>query len=212
MVSILVHFGAFWCTSCATPKPLQDLLWLLYPSRCPFNPRMDHISHSGKIRNSLLCHAILVHFGAFWCMSWASPWPLYDLLGLLSSFKWPFNPEMGNISHSGQIQNTKLCHAVETISMQFGAFWCIMVHLMCNPVTPIWLALTHLPFQVSIYSGNGSHKSLRTNSKYFAQSWYSDHFGLFSSILVHLMSNPTAPVYWIFIKPSILCILRINSF
>ena len=47
MVSILLHFDAFWCTSCATPKPLQDLLWLLYPSRCPFNPRMDHISHSG---------------------------------------------------------------------------------------------------------------------------------------------------------------------
>ena len=43
----LVHFGAFWCASCVTPQPLHDLLWLLYPSKCPFIPEMDHMSHSG---------------------------------------------------------------------------------------------------------------------------------------------------------------------
>ena len=72
MVTILVHFGtfgAFWWTSCATPWPLHDLLWLLNPLKCPFIPEMDHISHSGQIRNALLSHGtvtILVHSSAFW--------------------------------------------------------------------------------------------------------------------------------------------------
>ena len=102
--------GAFWCSSCTTPWTLHNLLWLLYPSRCPFHPEMDYISHSGWIQNSLLCHAmmtILVHFGA----SYVRP---FDLLWLLSSFRCLFNPEIDHISHSGQIQNTKLCLTVET--------------------------------------------------------------------------------------------------
>ena len=86
---ILMHFGAFWCTSCATPWPLHDLLWLLYPSKCPFTPEMDHINHSGLIQITQLWHAmytILVHFGAFgafWCTYCATPWSLHDLLWLL---------------------------------------------------------------------------------------------------------------------------------
>ena len=56
----LVHFGA-------TPWPLHDLLWLLYPLKCPFIPETDHISHWGQIWDVLLSHGtvtILVHFGA----------------------------------------------------------------------------------------------------------------------------------------------------
>ena len=73
MVTILVPFDAFWYTSCVTPWPLNDLLWLLYPSKCPSTPEMDLISHSGLIQITQLWHAmysILVHFGAFgafWC-------------------------------------------------------------------------------------------------------------------------------------------------
>ena len=77
---ILVHFGAFWCTSCLTPWPLHDLLWLLYPFKCSFTPEMDHIGHSEQIRNTLLSHGtvtILVHFSPFWCTSWATPQPLW---------------------------------------------------------------------------------------------------------------------------------------
>ena len=36
----------------------------------------------------------------------------------------------------GQIQNTLLSHAMETILLHFGPFWRILVHLMCDPMTP----------------------------------------------------------------------------
>ena len=123
----LVHFGAFWCASCATPWPLHDLLWLLYPSKCPFTPEMDHMSHSGQIRNTFLCDGtvtILVYFGPFWCTSWATPWPLHDLLWLLHLSKCPFTPDMYHLSHSGKIWNTYLCHGTVTILVYFGPFWC----------------------------------------------------------------------------------------
>ena len=89
MMATLVHFGAFWCTSCAAPWPPNDLLWLLSSFKCPFNLEINHISHWGQIRNTLLCHAMiaqLVHFGAFWCTSCVTPELLHDLLWLLSSF------------------------------------------------------------------------------------------------------------------------------
>ena len=76
---ILVHFGSFWCTSSATPWPLHDLLGLLSTSKCPFNQKMDHISQSGQIRNTLLWNGTettLMHFGPFLCTSWATPRPL----------------------------------------------------------------------------------------------------------------------------------------
>ena len=66
---ILVYFGAFCYTSCATPWPLHDLLWLLYPLECQFIPEMNYINHWGQIQNALLSHGtvtILAHFGAFW--------------------------------------------------------------------------------------------------------------------------------------------------
>ena len=100
----------------------------------------------------------------------------------------------------------------QCILVHIGAFWGILVHIMCNPMTPPWLALTPPPFQVSIYSRYGSCKSLRTNSKHLPLSWYCDHFSVFWSILVHFVGDPTTPLYWIFIKSSKTCILRIKSF
>ena len=69
-----------------------------------------------------------MHFGAFWRISCVTPWPLHDLYWLLSPFKCPFNPEEDHLSHSRQIWNNLLCHAMVTILVQFGAFWCILVH------------------------------------------------------------------------------------
>ena len=155
---------------------------------------------------------ILVHLGAFWCASYATPWPLHDLLWLLCPSKHPFTPEIDHMSHSGQISNYFALRCNGAHFVLFGPFWCILVHLMCNPMTPPWLALTPIPFQVSIYSRNWSHKSLRTNSRCFAQSWYSDHFGPFWSILVHIMGDPTTPLYWIVIKSSKTCVQHTKSF
>ena len=131
---ILVNFGAFWCTSCATQWPLNDLLRFLYSSKCPFASVMDHISHLGQIQNTLSSSwwyimygalwCIIVHFGAFWYTSCATPWPHHDLLWLLYPFKCPFTLGMDHICHSGQVQNTLLCHDMETILVHLGPFWC----------------------------------------------------------------------------------------
>ena len=165
----LVHFGVFWCATCATPWPLHDLLWLLYPSKCPFTPVLDHtepMDHSTNLKYlALSCYGhhlrtfwcILVHLGAFWCASYATPWPLHDLLWLLCPSKHPFTPEIDHMSHSGQISNYFALRCNGAHFVLFGPFWCILVRLMCNPKTPPWLALTPLPFQVFIYSRNGSH-------------------------------------------------------
>ena len=99
--------------------------------------------------------------------------------------KGSWGQEMDHISHSGQIQNTLLCHAMVTILVHVSPFWCILVHIMCNPMTPQWLALTHLLFQVSIYSRNSSYWSLRTNLKQFALSCYGHHFSALWCTLVH---------------------------
>ena len=48
----LINFGAFSCTSSATPWPLHYMLWVLSSFKCPFNPKMDHISHSNKFKTS----------------------------------------------------------------------------------------------------------------------------------------------------------------
>ena len=79
---IRMHFGAFWCTSCTTPWPFHDLLWLLSSSGV-HSLKIDHISHLEEILNTLICHdmvAILVHFGAIWCTSYGTPDPFYDFL------------------------------------------------------------------------------------------------------------------------------------
>ena len=107
------------------------------------------------------------------------------------------------ISHSGQTRDTLFCHAMVTILVHFDAFWCILVHLMCNPLTPPWLALTPLPLQVSIHSRNGSYQSLRTNSNHSALTCYVQHFSAFWCfwcILVHLMCNPMTPP-WLALTP-----------
>ena len=100
---------------------------------------------------------ILVHLGAFWCASYATPWPLHDLLWLLCPSKHPFTPEIDHMSHSGQISNYFALRCNGAHFVLFGPFWCILVRLMCNPMTPPWLALTPITFEVSIYSRNGLH-------------------------------------------------------
>ena len=92
--------------------------------KCPFYQEMDDISHSGRIKNTLLCQAILVRFSAFWCTSCATLWPHNDLHWLLYPSKCPFTPEMDHISHSGQIRDTLLWNEMETTLMHFGPFWC----------------------------------------------------------------------------------------
>ena len=66
MVTVLVHFGPFWCTSWVTPPPLHDWFWLLSPFKCTFNPEMDHISHWGQIRKTFSWSCYSDHFGPFW--------------------------------------------------------------------------------------------------------------------------------------------------
>ena len=39
-----------------------------------------------------------------------------------SPFKYLSNPEIGHICHSGQIQNSLLCHPMVTILVHFGHF------------------------------------------------------------------------------------------
>ena len=79
---ILVNFVAFRCVlviPCGTPWPRHDLPCLFSSFKCPFNQKMDHISQSGQIRNTLLWNGTentLVHFGPFLCTSWATPRPL----------------------------------------------------------------------------------------------------------------------------------------
>ena len=88
-----------------------------------------------QIQNTWLCHGmvtILVHLAICWCTSCATPWLLHDFLWFLSPFKCPLTPEKDHISHSEQIQNTLLRH---DLFGHFGAFWCILVHLMCDPMT-----------------------------------------------------------------------------
>ena len=158
---------------------------------------------------------ILVNFGAFWCIPCATAWPLNDFLWLLYPSKCPF---MDDISDSGQIWNTLLCHAMDNILVLFGAFWCILVHFGAHHVQPHDPSMTcsdsatFPSLHYSIYSRYGSLKSLRTNSKHLPLSWYSDHFSVFWSILVHFVGNPTTPLHWIFIKSSKTCILHIKSF
>ena len=73
----------------------------------------------------------------------------YDLIWLISPLKCPSNPEKDYISHPGQLWNSMICHAMATILVNSYPFWCILVHLICNPMTPPWLLLTLIPFQVS---------------------------------------------------------------
>ena len=50
--------------------------------------------------------------------------------------KGSWGPEIDNIKHSGQIRNALLCHTMRTDMVHFGQLWCILVHTMCNCMTP----------------------------------------------------------------------------
>ena len=135
---------------------------------------------SEQVKFKILCSimiwwqfwCILVYFDAFWwtlCTTLCPSPPLITLTPIpfstvhliqkWISVTWP---------------NLK-CFVLSCYGDHFSAFWCILMHLDA-------LALTAIPFQVSIYSRNGS---LRTNSKHFAPSWYNDYFGVFWCILLH---------------------------
>ena len=98
--------------------------------------KLDAQTTEEKFVTSMCCNAIVTIFVEFWCISRATLCPLHDLIGLISPFKCPSNPEKDHIGHSGQIQNSLLCHAMTTILVHFYPFWCIQVHLTCNPMTP----------------------------------------------------------------------------
>ena len=56
--------------------------------------------------------------------------------GNMSQIKCPSYPEKDCISHSGQLWMSLICHAMATILVNSYLFWCILVHLICNPMTP----------------------------------------------------------------------------
>ena len=153
--------------------------------------------------------SIQVYFGAFWCTLRATPQPFQDLFWLLSRFKFPSNPEIDYIRNSGWIWNS---FALSCCIEHFGPFWCILVQLMCNPMTPPWLHWLLSPFKCpSIPEKNYiSQSGLIRNT--FALSCYGDHFGPFWSILVHLMGDPSTPLHQIFRMSSKICVLCIKSF
>ena len=67
MVTIMVHFGPFWCTSCATPRPLCTDSYSL--SSIHVIQKEIKYETPDKFGTLLLCHemvTILVHFGPFW--------------------------------------------------------------------------------------------------------------------------------------------------
>ena len=145
--SILVYFGAFWCTSCATSWFLHDLFRLLCPFECLSNPEIDHISQD---KFETLCSvmlwwplwSILVNFGAFWCTSCATPQSFHDLYWLLSPFMCPSNPEIDHISHSGRIQNT----ALSCYGDNFDPIWSILVYFSATHMHPHNPSMTCIDF------------------------------------------------------------------
>ena len=71
---------------------------------------------------------------------------------LIWSFSW-LNGHMKmeksqNKSGRGHVVTHEV-HQNAPILVHFGPFWCILVYLMCDPMTPSWLVLTPIPFQVS---------------------------------------------------------------
>ena len=157
-----------------------------------------------------------MHFCAFWCTSCGTPWPLHDLYWFLSPFKCPFNPEKHMISHSGLIWNT---FALSWYGDHFGPFWSILVHFCafwCNSCVTPWplhdLHWLFSPFKCPFNPEKDiiSHSGQIRNT--FALSWYSDHFGPFWSIFVHLIGDPSTHLHRIFRILSKICNLCIKSF
>ena len=78
--------------------------------------------------------------------------------------------------------------------MKWWPFWCILMHLMCDPMTPPHLSWLISPFKCSFNPEKDHIRQIRiwTNMKLFALSWYGDHFGPFWCVLVHF----GAPHVW----------------
>ena len=98
------------------------------------------------------------------CPEWLI-WSIYGLNGLLeedriqskslrghgfthevhqNAPKWTKMHQKGH--HSMTEQSISNLSWVTNVIHFFSAFWCVLVHLMCNPITPPWLALTPTPF------------------------------------------------------------------
>ena len=164
LVTILVHFGIFWCILVnIMHNPMSPPLIALIP--IPFQVSIwsrNGYQSLGQIWNALFCHAILVHFCASWCilMHLDALSNSYPLSGVHLFQKWITLVTKEKLE-------TLCCHGIMTTLVNFGAFCCILLDLMHNLMTPPWLVLTAIPFQVPIYSRNRSYWSLRTNSKKF---------------------------------------------
>ena len=104
----------------------------------------------------------------------------------------------------------------------FGHLWCNLVHFVafCSSscATPwslhdlFWLLSpfrcpSNLEIDHVIHVGHSG-----PIWKSFALSCYFDHSGLFWTILVQFMGDPTTPLYWIFTKSSKKCILCTKNF
>ena len=142
-----------------------------------------------------------MHCGEFWCIlvtSWATPWLLHDLLWLLSPFKRPYTQERAHIKHSGQIQNTLLCHALPWYSDLFGPFWCILLHFVA-PHThchdPFMTCSDYYPLSRANQTKKKIMLVTQDKSEKLFLSCYFDHSGLFWSMLVHFMGDPTSPLH-----------------
>ena len=166
MVTILVHFGLFWCIfvhfgaphvwlhdpsmTCTDSYPLSSVNLMKKRSYKSFRTSSKHFC---SVMPKWQFLSILVHFGPFWCILMhliQAPMTPPHLSRLISPFKCSFNPEKDHISHSGQIWDSLFCHDMVTILVNFGPFCFILVQLMRSPTTPPWLVLTPIPFQVSI--------------------------------------------------------------
>ena len=98
--------------------------------------------------SSIVWVSTLVHFGGFWCffahLMCDPTTPCTESYSLLSVQE--IKKEIILVSQD----KFETCNGDQlTILVHFGPFWRILVHLMCDPKTPQWLDLTHIPFQVS---------------------------------------------------------------
>ena len=154
--AIVTIFVAFWCISQATPRsymswsdsyPLPSVHLIQKKIIFDIQDKFETVCYTMLWRPFW---SIFIRFGAFWCTSYATPWPLRDFYWLFSPFKCPPNLEKYLVSHLGQIWNCLLYHAMVSILVHIGPFWWYLVHLMCDPMTPRWLVLTPIPFQMSM--------------------------------------------------------------
>ena len=131
MVTILVHYGPFWCifvhfgaphvwphdhSMTCTDSYLLLSVHLIQKEFIEVTPV--------KFKTLLNCHdmvTILVHFDPFWCTLWATPWPLsirsergrlYEIVAhKVSSWPWGGPDQPPPPTYDGGGQNALYCTA-----------------------------------------------------------------------------------------------------